>query len=444
MVKPARRPDRDVQLERARRARARRSRSIGAVLLAVGVAIIPVLYAFSVRQEVAGESLPAGAIGVVAFPALVITAALVTLGRRLRAKGAEAALAADTRAPVVYLRPFDVDRVAMASSPTTRMRVRPFRSQFTRHYEQRLARALRNVGPFVAIGDPTERMPQLGAARLYAADADWQRKIDELTDRAGVVVLHAGESDGLAWEVDHVVADEAPERVIVSLPVTLQRGKPSRQERYDEFRRRFGDVFPRPLPATIGENQFLYFDADWAPHLFGARGGAPPAAEPGSSGAQRALALSRLGSEFKITFAPLWLRAIVYTGGVLLAVVGLIAATGFKGTAVASCTDHQATVLVERTGAAQTTAREVAGTTCEALDSKGLLHDDGTVQRSPEAARIGCLTILGADTVTLPRDTPRRAAIIDRVCQRVPPDGLSRAQLVSAINAAAAELGVTP
>ena len=58
--------------------------------------------------------------------------------------------------------------------------------------------------------------------------------------RAGVVLFQTGDSEGLAWEVDHVVALGAPERVILALP---QPGKrKTRHERYDAFRRRFGKL----------------------------------------------------------------------------------------------------------------------------------------------------------------------------------------------------------
>ena len=90
-------------------------------------------------------------------------------------------------------------------------------------YEDRLARALRKVGPFVAIGDPTERLPLLGAVRMYAADEDWQARVSDLIGRAGVVLLHAGGGDGFTWEVRHVVEHGVPERVILSLPLDARR-----------------------------------------------------------------------------------------------------------------------------------------------------------------------------------------------------------------------------
>ena len=56
--------------------------------------------------------------------------------------------------------------------------------------------------------------------------------IDELTARAGAVIVETGESAGLSWEVHHVVALGAPERVILSLPVKGRRKRRSRPQRF--------------------------------------------------------------------------------------------------------------------------------------------------------------------------------------------------------------------
>jgi hypothetical protein len=161
---------------------------------------------------------------------------------------------------------------------------------------------------------------------VYAADEEWQETVDELTDRAGVLILHAGEGDGLAWEVRHVIEQDEPERVILSLPLLAERKEPSRQERYDDFRRRTVDAFPRPLPETIGHCQFLYFDADWKPRLLGERGKALPTGE-----SERAAALRVLAREFKIMWTPRWVRTARWVTAffaVLFAVTKLVELIG--------------------------------------------------------------------------------------------------------------------
>ena len=136
-----------------------------------------------------------------------VSLALVTRGRRERAGGAERMLAEDARAPVVYLRPFGADGAEIAK----RLSSRAHRAGRTLREDLRGAAGMRTAQdrPFVAVRNPAERLPLLGAARMYAADEDWRAAVGELIGRAAVVVLHAGKGDGFTWEVQHSRASSA-------------------------------------------------------------------------------------------------------------------------------------------------------------------------------------------------------------------------------------------
>lgn len=311
--------ERSERLARASAARARRDPGVGLVEIWLGIAIWLGAVLVNFVLWLAGVNVNQVS-GAFAFPVFAAGLALVNRGRRMRIGLAERALAEDVRAPVLYLRPFasdstDVTRWYLTS---TRLRISP-RAGLEKTYEERLARTLRDVGPFVAVGDPTESLPQLGAARVYAPDETWHETVDELSRRAGVVVLQAGEGEGFKWEVRQVVALDAPDRVIISLPLPGKRNRRSPKERYDAFRCNFGDVFPRPLPESIGHCQFVYFDADWTPRLLGERGVALPSGE-----SERTRALGRLAREFKVTWGPAWARTQLYVWTFL----GLFAGVG--------------------------------------------------------------------------------------------------------------------
>jgi hypothetical protein len=298
--------ERREQLARARFARAHRHRTVGLLLMSLAVAIGAGGFLVLVVLWYAAGVHPGDWLAAPFFVAYTVLLWLFTLGRRMRVSGAEGLLAEDVREPILYLRPFGADRAEIARRLSSWVRISP-REGFEKTYEQRLARTLRKIGPLVAVGNPTERLPLPGAARMYATDEEWQGKVDALTERAGVVILHVGEGDGLEWEVRHVVEFDTPERVILSLPLDAGRKEASRQERYDAFRRRLGDAFPHSLPEAIGHCQFLYFHADWTPLLLGERGSALPADE-----SERARALRRLAREFKIAWGPRWMRVGVY------------------------------------------------------------------------------------------------------------------------------------
>lgn len=298
--------ERREQLERASAARAHRSRGMGLLLMSLAIVLGPGGFlAFVVLWYSAGFH-PGDWFAAVVFIAYTVLLWLFTRGRRMRAVGAERLLAEDDRGPIAYLRPFGTDRAEIARRLSSWVRISP-REGFEKTYEQRLTRTLHEIGPLVAVGDPTERLPLPGAARLYAGDEEWHEKVEKLAGQAGVLILHVGDGEGLAWEVRRVVALNEPERVILSLPLDGTRKEPSRQERYDGFRRRLGDVFPRALPKTIGHCQFMYFDGDWTPRLLGERGTALPTGE-----SERARVLRQLAREFKIAWAPRWVRVSVY------------------------------------------------------------------------------------------------------------------------------------
>ena len=233
--------------------------------------------------------------GLVLLPAWFASTWVIKRGRRMRVAAGERVLAQFERAPIS-----SCDR----STPTSRS---PTDLVVTgagvavgalHHARAALARTLRKVGPFVAVGDPTEELPQLGAARVYAADEDWQATVDEWTARAGVVLLQTGESEGLAWECSTWSPSASRARNPVAAAGCKRKGR-SPQERYDAFRPRFGDVFPRGLPESIGHCLFAYFNSDWTPRLLGKRGVPLPAGD-----APRDVALRRLAREFKIMWGP--------------------------------------------------------------------------------------------------------------------------------------------
>ena len=254
-----------------------------AVSMVAGVVVVLSMQ-FLIREGGAIGGAIGGGIGALLLGGI---SAGVQRGRRLRARSAAAAIADDQRPPVLYLRPFGADGGQFAGMYFA------FRS-----YEEYLAQALRGVGPVVAVGSPTDdvRAPELGAARMFLRDEEWQGRVDGLIRQASLVVLHAGASPGLRWELRRVIGAGAPERLIVCLPVDSAR-TPRKQRgadlRYAQFRASTADLFPRPLPASRDGAAFCCFDPDWTPRLVGLRA-APPA-----GGSPRDVALRALRTRFK-------------------------------------------------------------------------------------------------------------------------------------------------
>lgn len=184
------------------------------------------------------------------------------LGRRLRAPSAEERLARDPRPPVLYLRSFRADSKAARHTSGSLI---PLYGVATE--EEQVAMAVDCIGPLLAIGQPGERLPQLGASRIYVGDSSWQAKVRELIRSSALVLLRVGQTEGLRWEVGTCVREGDPERTVFLLP--------KKRKVYDEFRQTTAEFFSHALPdlpqvgllrrakGSIGG--VLWFERGWRP-----------------------------------------------------------------------------------------------------------------------------------------------------------------------------------
>jgi hypothetical protein len=116
----------------------------------------------------------------------------------------------DVRAPVLYLRSFHVDK-SLARRPFGILRVVSVCTE-----EEQLVKALREIGPVVAIGKPGERLPRLGAQRIYVEHADWQEQIRSWFARAALVVIQVPSepTKGVTWEIDQSLSVVALDHLV--------------------------------------------------------------------------------------------------------------------------------------------------------------------------------------------------------------------------------------
>lgn len=131
--------------------------------------------------------------------------------------------------------------------------------------EEKLGRVFGKVGHFVALGNPGETLPTLGARRMYVEE-DWQKSVTGLMTRARLVVVRTGATEGIMWEVGQATELLRPEQLLLVVP----QGR----ESYDDFRRKARPLFRRPLPEypawTLSRTDLkgvIWFEADWTPRF---------------------------------------------------------------------------------------------------------------------------------------------------------------------------------
>ena len=181
-------------------------------------------------------------------PLLVLVPGLIGAGLlailfsgRLDALSAKELMAKDPRPPIIYLRSFASDRgFATPSGLELQMRF-----------------GLSSLGPTVALGRPGDRLPIIGVPRLYTSDDDWQSQVSEWLEQAALVVILAGLTEGLDWELREVGRVVSPQRIVV-IPTHSQ----------DEWTG-FMERFPMPLLQVRDDDCLFYFRPSGEPVRIG-------------------------------------------------------------------------------------------------------------------------------------------------------------------------------
>jgi|SRR5687767_12125578 hypothetical protein len=155
---------------------------------------------------------------------------------------AETLLALDGRPPVIYLRSFRDDGALVARPYRITLRIFGWGfwiTEYTRgnllrvwfqHGKVRLEQAIEDeasaIGPFIAIGQPNESHPDFGATRAYfeGDDVAWRTAVESWIERAALVVVVPGQTQGLGWELEKVQSEgRTPNLVLVFPPEKLKK-----------------------------------------------------------------------------------------------------------------------------------------------------------------------------------------------------------------------------
>ena len=151
-----------------------------------------------------------------AFVGALIMGRLYRRARRSAVLSAVELQARRPEPPVLYLRSFRDDKLRVHARATNG---RSFLERLTAiGFEVVLADHLWRYGPVVSIGSPDETALPLGAARTYAVLDEWRRTAEELMASAALIVLVAGRSEGLTWELEAIVRRGLTGKLVILFP----------------------------------------------------------------------------------------------------------------------------------------------------------------------------------------------------------------------------------
>lgn len=109
---------------------------------------------------------------------------------------------------VVYLRSFSEDRKT-SQTVGTNTDFGALNTVLTE--EEQLVKALSSVAAVIAVGDPREELPALGATRMRFQQDEWREGVRKLLREASLVVIRPGAfSPGVKWEIQEALNHITP------------------------------------------------------------------------------------------------------------------------------------------------------------------------------------------------------------------------------------------
>lgn len=127
--------------------------------------------------------------------------------RRFGQPSADALLAVDHRPPMLLLRSFWEDQADDAGTGELVLVGGVLEPLLARHFSI--------YGPFVCIGDPRESVPKLGAMRAQRGEQEWQETVREWMKAASTIVMIAGTTEWVLWELSQCVTYKCVGKLIL-------------------------------------------------------------------------------------------------------------------------------------------------------------------------------------------------------------------------------------
>jgi hypothetical protein len=166
---------------------------------------------------------------------LLAMGALLTRRRRVLAKGVDVVLVDDGRAPVLFLRSFKDDTIKLRQ----RQELFGLMGLQKIRFEETPADMVGQYGPLLAVGEPSEGLPQLGAARAYLADDAWRSQVQRWIGESRMIAMLCGPTRWVHWEMQNIVAAQRLSALLLFLPPGRKAAggvARRRLERWDQHR----------------------------------------------------------------------------------------------------------------------------------------------------------------------------------------------------------------
>jgi hypothetical protein len=189
---------------------------------------------------------------------ILLAYCFATLGKSLYAKAIRMEMERDRRSPVLFLRSFEEEkdaRTALISLSVTRF----LRAVFW-NVEDRAVRTFREYGPVTMLNSPKRWLPGPGANMPEVGNENWPEEVWLLMRDAVLVLIAAGRTPGLLWEIGTALTISNRRKVLIIVRNGLE---------YELVRERLqsalgdrGKLRPWPHSPRFNRIYFMYLNED--------------------------------------------------------------------------------------------------------------------------------------------------------------------------------------
>ncbi len=180
---------------------------------------------------------------------------------------------------ILYLRPFDVDQRGQGLGWLFQ---KPWWERWllfldqqapSDRFEEEMTAALRKVAPLVGLSSPEDKLPPLGATRIdKIMKPTWMETVSNLAQKAAFVIVLPGARPGIAAEMEWLLTNLEPHKVIILFPPLLTIEWELQWKTFARQVSRKFVVLGTKLEKFIDMEESLTsigvsFDPDWNPRL---------------------------------------------------------------------------------------------------------------------------------------------------------------------------------
>jgi len=137
------------------------------------------------------------------------------LSRRISLKSVDELRRIDERKPVLFLRPFIDDQVELSKwkMPLNIRLIDPNIQSTT--LDELIVQNYSHLGPVIALGNPEDKIPPIGAARKYVSGETWREILTSLMKESVLILIAVSKTNNLIWEIQQIFENEYQEKTIL-------------------------------------------------------------------------------------------------------------------------------------------------------------------------------------------------------------------------------------